>query len=70
MAGTFVPNDECAVDRVLNPWSDPKLTLGEAMDINIKEARARVQELCVKKAKLEAMDWLNLPYQEVRKLIP
>ena len=67
MAG-ISETDGCS--RIDNPWSDPKLTLGEAMDINIKEARARVQELCVKKAKLEAMDWLNLPYQEVRKLMP
>ncbi len=70
MAGTFVPNDECAVGTVLSPWSDPKLTIGEAMDLSIKEVRAQVQELCVRKAKLEAMDWLNLPYQEVRRLLP
>ena len=60
--------DGCS--RIDNPWSDPKLTLGEACDIRIKEARQLVEKLCVQKAKLEAIDWLNLPYQEVRKLIP
>lgn len=67
MAGCSNPCDVGTM--VINPWSNPKLTIGEAMDIHIKEARARVDSLCVRKAKLEAMDWLKLPYQEVRNLL-
>lgn len=56
-------------DRIVTPWANPKLTVGEAMDIQIKEARQRVQNLCVQKAKLEAMDWLSLHYHEVTNLL-
>lgn len=52
-----------------NPWTDPKLTIGEAYDIRIKEARYAVEQLCIQKAKLEAIDWLKLPYHDTRKLI-
>lgn len=53
----------------INPWSNPKLTIGEAFDIQIKECREQLEQLCVKKAKLEAMDWLNHPYYEVQRLM-
>lgn len=52
-----------------NPWSNPKLTLGGACDIRIKEARQAVEKLCIQKAKIEAMGWIDLPYHETRNLI-
>lgn len=52
-----------------SPWSNPKLTMGQACDIRIKEARQVVEKLCIQKAKIEAMGWIDLPYHEVRGLI-
>lgn len=52
-----------------NPYSNPKITLGEHYDIMITQARERVEELCVKKAKLEALQLLNHPYHQMRQLM-
>lgn len=54
---------------VYNPYNNPKLTVGEALDLQIKQAREAVEKCCVRKAKLEAMGWLDLPYSEVRQLL-
>jgi hypothetical protein len=67
MAGVKDP-DGCTVDRIVNPWNNPKLTIGEACDIRIQEARQAVEKLCIQKAKLEAIDWLKLPYHATRNL--
>ena len=61
--------DQCAAGISTNPWSDPKLTLGGAMDLRIQDARQKVERLCIQKAKLEVMDWLKLPYREVQDLL-
>jgi len=61
-------SDGCERVRV-NPWQNPKLTMGEACDIRIKEARQLVEKLCIQKAKIEAMGWIDLPYHETRNLI-
>lgn len=66
MAGILTDSNAC--ERI-SPWQNPKLTLGEACDIRIKEARQIVEKLCIQKAKLEAIDWLNLPYQDTRNLV-
>lgn len=58
----------CATEK-LNPYSNPKITLGEHYDIQIQAARERVEELCVAKAKLEAMQLLNHPYHQMTKLV-
>jgi len=68
-----VCSNSCSTDgqakMIENPWSNPKLTMGEACDIRIKEARQVVEKLCIQKAKIEAMGWIDLPYQETRNLI-
>jgi hypothetical protein len=68
MACISAETNQCS-ELKRNPWNDPKLTVGEAMDIRIQEARYVVEQLCIQKAKLEAMDWLKLPYHDTRKLI-
>ena len=52
-----------------SPWSNLKLTMGQACDIRIKEARQVVEKLCIQKAKIEAMGWIDLPYHETRNLV-
>ena len=68
MAFISAETNQCS-ELKRNPWNDPKLTIGEAMDIHIQEARKVVEEMCIKKAKLEAMGWLKLPYHEVQGLL-
>lgn len=63
------PCTDGTADRILNPWTNPKLTLGQTCDIRIKEARQVVEKLCIQKAKIEAMGWIDLPYHETRNLI-
>jgi len=59
----------CVTDRIINPWQNPKLTVGEAMDLRIKNAREEVERLCIQKAKLEVIDWLKLPYHDTMRLL-
>lgn len=62
--------DGCAkMSNILNPWQNPKLTLGEAMDLRIKRAREEIERLCIQKAKLEVIDWLKLPYHDTMRLL-
>ena len=60
--------DGCASVRI-SPWNNPKLTVGEAMDLRIKDARQEVERLCIQKAKLEVIDWLKLPYHDTMRLL-
>ena len=63
-------NTDKAVDgQVQNPWANPNLTMGEAYDLHIKHAREHVEAMCVKKAKLEAMNLLSHPYRQMRELL-
>lgn len=45
------------------------VTVDETFDEQIKSARKRVEELCVKKAKLEALNMLHMPYDDLRTLL-
>ena len=53
----------------INPWQNPKLTVGEAFDIRIQETRKHVEALCIKKAKLEALNITPMPYRELNNLL-
>lgn len=57
------------VELTINPWQNPKLTVGEAFDIRIQEALKHVEALCVKKAKLEALNITPMPYRELSSLL-
>lgn len=43
-------------------------TIKEVLDGRIDQARRRVEELCIKKAKLETLNMLNMPWYQVRDL--
>jgi hypothetical protein len=53
----------------INPWSNPKLTVGETFDLQIQQARKHVEALCIKKAKLEALNITPMPYRELSNLL-
>lgn len=44
-------------------------TVGEIFDMRIQEARKYVESLCIKKAKLEALNMTNMPYNELSSLL-
>ena len=54
---------------VTNPYNDPKFTLREHCDRQIAEARQRVEDLTIKKAKLETLNMLDYPYNQLRTLL-
>lgn len=60
--------DDC-VKVVQSIMSSPKSTLGDVFDYQIEQARKNVEALCVKKAKLEALNMLHMPYQQIRSLL-
>lgn len=47
----------------------PALTVEEQFDKLIQEARQQVEKLCVKKAKLEAMNLHKYPYSDLVNLL-
>jgi hypothetical protein len=46
----------------------PQPTVKEVLDNNIALARRHVEELCIKKAKLETLNMLDMPYFQVADL--
>lgn len=44
-------------------------TVGEHFDEQIQMARQRLEELCIKKAKLEALGMINHPYPDLIALL-
>lgn len=44
-------------------------TVDEVFQAQIEQARKFVEELCVKRAKLEALNMHKMPYNEVRNLL-
>ena len=61
-----ISTNRCAVDIAKQPTKH--LTVGETMDEAIREAREKVERLCIRKVKLEAMNLLNHPYEELTNL--
>lgn len=53
----------------VNPYQDPKFTLRDHCELQIKQARERVEELTIKKAKLETLGMLDYPYNQLRNLL-
>jgi hypothetical protein len=45
------------------------LTVEEYFDVQIQAARKHVEELCIKKAKLEALQLHKVPYDELHQLV-
>lgn len=66
-AGCGPDSNQCELSKAVNPAPNP--TIGEVFDTRIEEARRHVEQLCVKKAKLEALNMLHMPYKQIRDLM-
>jgi hypothetical protein len=62
-------NKETDGCTVAQPEPAPAYTVGEVYDKRIENARKMVEQLCVKKAKLEALNMLHMPYRELSELL-
>lgn len=45
------------------------LTVDEVFKQQIEQARKHVEELCIKRAKLEALNMSSMPYNQIRNLL-
>ena len=43
-------------------------TIKEVLDMRIEQARKRVEQLCIKKAKLETLNMLDMPWYQITDL--
>jgi hypothetical protein len=59
--GYLNSTNECSAKK-----SDP--TIKEVLDARIEQARKRVEELCIKKAKLETLNMLDMPWYQIQDL--
>lgn len=63
--------DGCAIPSTVSssPWENPKLTIGQACDLRIEQARVQVQRLCIHKAKLEVLNMLDMSHHELQQML-
>lgn len=62
-------NSCCDVGMVTKQSEPKSITIGENIDDAIQNCRKELERLCVIKARAEALQMLEFPVDEVRKLV-